>query len=363
MSLPAFHRQAGLILDRLGRLAEAIKAYRQAVQGNRGDRAACSLLAAALVRDGKSQEAEDVLKGLIAQSPADAQAFCQLAAVYLVRGDLDAADRAVSQAMGLDSQATAPRALLAEVRFRQKRLEEAEKIVRDLLEDAPGDSGVRVILACALAGRKEYQEAIAEVKALLTAEPENLRWRYLLAGFYSEMGDAAAAEKELLRILQKDPNHPPSNNDLGYLWADRGVNLGRAEQMIRQALKAEPQSPAYLDSLGWVLYKRGRLEEAVKALEAAVAGAPDLDAILWDHLGDAYWRLSRQTDATQAWEKAVGIVRSRGDGSPGGDLDRLEKKVDSLRAGKTPTVAPLAPPDQQGVDLPGTDKPQPDSKE
>ena len=357
LTLPAFHRQMGLLLDRLNRLPEAIRSYRLAVEGNRKDKAALALLADALQRDGKSQEAEDALKGWIAQTGPDAEIYCQLAGVYLTRGDLDAADRTVAQAIILDSRATGPRTLLAEVRFRQKRFEEAVKVARDVLEEAPGNVGLRVLLACSLAGLKDLQDAVAEIKALLAAEPENVRWRYLLAGFYSEMGDAAGAEKELLRILQKDPNHPGSNNDLGYLWADRGVHLGRAEQLIRQALAAEPKSPAYLDSLGWVLYKRGRLEEAVKALEAAVEEAPDLDAVLWDHLGDAYWRLSRQGDASRAWEKAVGIVKARGAQADAGQLQRLQQKVDNLRAGKTPDVAPLAPADQQGTDTPETRKP------
>jgi tetratricopeptide (TPR) repeat protein len=357
LALPAFHRQMGLLLDRLNRMPEAIRSYRLAVEGSRKDKAALALLADALQRDGKSAEAEDALKGWIAESGADAEVYCQLAGVYLARGDLEAADRTVGQAIILDSQATGPRVLLAEVRFSQKRFDEAVKLARDVLEEVPGNAGLRVLLACALAGLKDFQDAVAEVKALLAAEPENVRWRYLLAGFYSEMGDAENAEKELLRILQKDPNHAGSNNDLGYLWADRGVNLGRAEQMIRQALKAEPRSPAYLDSLGWVLYKRGRLEEAVKALEAAVEGAPDLDAVLWDHLGDAYWRLSRQADASRAWEKAVGIVKARGEKADAGQLEHLRQKVESLRAGKPPDVAPLAPADQQGTDVPGTGKP------
>ena len=62
------------------------------------------------------------------------------------------------------------------------------------------------------------------------------------------MGDTAAAEQELQRILQKKPDHAPSKNDLGYLWAERGVKLGRAEAMIRRHSgpipRAQPTSTA-----------------------------------------------------------------------------------------------------------------------
>jgi Flp pilus assembly protein TadD len=156
------------------------------------------------------------------------------------------------------------------------------------------------------------------------------------------MGDLAAAEQELQRILQKKPDHAPSNNDLGYMWADRGRNLEKAEQMIREALKSSPESPVFLDSLGWVMYKGGKFEEAVRMLQDATKAAPDLDAVLWDHLGDAYWRLSRQEDARKAWEAAAKILGARGE-EKAGDLKRVQQKVENVQAGRAPDVAPVGP--------------------
>ena len=352
VDVPAFHRQIGLILDRLNRLPEAVAEYRKAVAGARDDKNARFLLADALARQGKFQDAEEELKGFLAQSPNDAQGFCELAGIYMLENNLEAADRAVAQARSIDSHAFQPRAVQAEILYRQKKYPQCEELARDLLLEKPGEASIRVLLAYALAGQKKLKDAAAELKAMLAAEPERIEWRYLLSGFLTEMGDTAAAEKELLGILQKRPDHAASNNDLGYLWADRGVNLAKAEQMVREALKAEPKSAAYLDSLGWVLYKRGRMAEALKTLEEAAKGSPELDAVIWDHLGDTYWRMSRRDDAAQAWAKAVDIVKTRGRESRDGQLERLEKKVENLRAGKDPDVAPLAPRDQQGPDTP-----------
>ena len=85
--------------------------------------------------------------------------------------------------------------------------------------------------------------------------------RYYLSNVYSSLGDIKKAEGELLKVLEANP--PPSpqllasaNNDLGYLWADEGKNLDRAESMIRNAVRFEPNNAAYLDSLGWVLGAR-----------------------------------------------------------------------------------------------------------
>jgi tetratricopeptide (TPR) repeat protein len=111
--------------------------------------------------------------------------------------------------------------------------------------------------------------------------------------------------------------------------------------MIRQALKADPQSPAYLDSLGWVLYKRGQLEDSAKALQQATQLAPELDSVLWDHLGDAFWRLSRARDASAAWQRAADILRKQGEDARKEELQRLQMKVKSVESGKAPDVAPL----------------------
>jgi cytochrome c-type biogenesis protein CcmH/NrfG len=116
--------------------------------------------------------------------------------------------------------------------------------------------------------------------------------------------------------------------------------------MIRQALQADPQSPAYLDSLGWVLYKTGRFEDAVRTLEDATRRAPDLDAVLWDHLGDAYWQLKRPDDAVKAWETAARILAAQAAEAKAGQRERVEAKVKQSKAGAPPAVAPVAPPQE-----------------
>ena len=342
LDLPAFHRKMGMILESMGRFDEALAEYRAARQGAPDDRPTRYLLAAMLGRLGQVDEAEKELKGLLARFPGDVQAYCQLAGIYLVRGNMEDAERVVGQAQAIDPAAVTPRSLLAEIRFRQGRLDDAERLARAILTERPGQTDVRLLLAYVLAGQRRAKDAAGEMRALLAAEPENIGWRYFLAGLYTEMGDTAAAEQELQRILQKKPDHAPSNNDLGYMWADRGVNLPQAENMIRAALKAEPQSAAYLDSLGWVMYKGGRFEEAVKALQQATEKAPELDAILWDHLGDAYWRLSRPQDAAKAWQTAAKILESRSKEAKAADLERVQQKVRSAEAGAAPAVAPVA---------------------
>jgi len=113
-----------------------------------------------------------------------------------------------------------------------------------------------------------------------------------------------AAENWLEQVLDEYPQEVGALNDLGYLWADRGVHLERSLRMIQQAVHAEPDNEAYRDSLGWVLYRLGRFEEAAAELERAAA-VDEPDGVILDHLGDVQSALDRVSEASDAWNRAI----------------------------------------------------------
>ena len=114
--------------------------------------------------------------------------------------------------------------------------------------------------------------------------------RLALADLCIVQNRIAEGEEWAEQVLDEYPEDAAALNELGYLWADQGVHLDRALEMIRKAVAAEPDNAAYRDSLGWVLYRLGRGEEAVAELQKAAAGK-DPDGEILDHLGDA-WRRS-----------------------------------------------------------------------
>ena len=109
-------------------------------------------------------------------------------------------------------------------------------------------------------------------------------------------------------MLDEYPEDAAALNELGYLWADQGVHLDRALEMIRKAVAAEPDNAAYRDSLGWVLYRLGRGEEAVAELQKAAAGK-DPDGEILDHLGDALAKIGRADKADEAWRRTAAAFR------------------------------------------------------
>ncbi|NJN05265.1 MAG: sulfatase-like hydrolase/transferase [Rhodobacteraceae bacterium] len=124
-------------------------------------------------------------------------------------------------------------------------------------------------------------------------------------------GKKEQSEKLLTQVIEKEPKHPKANNALGYSWADKGKNLAKAEQMIKLALDDDPDSAAYLDSMGWVKYKQGQFDDAVKWLERARLEEGGDHAVILDHLADALYRAGRQVEALQWWMKAQSTINPK----------------------------------------------------
>jgi tetratricopeptide (TPR) repeat protein len=183
------------------------------------------------------------------------------------------------------------------------------------------------------AGR--FAEAVAECEALLKGplKPDQAREaRLALANVYDAMREHPKAEGQLRLVLAADPSDPLANNNLGYHLADRGKDLAEAELLIRKAIDldraerrrsagADDDTAAYLDSLGWVLFRRGKFAEARDWLERA-SRLPEAehDPTVWDHLGDAYARLGEPAKAREVWGKALALYaterRQAGDDRP-----------------------------------------------
>ena len=112
------------------------------------------------------------------------------------------------------------------------------------------------------------------------------------------------AETDFMKALKLAPNQPFIMNYLGYAWTEQGINLRKAEELIRKAVSLRPKDGYITDSLGWVLYQTSRFDEAVPILERAVRLRPN-DATITDHLGDAYWKVQRRLEATYQWKRAI----------------------------------------------------------
>ncbi|MBS0264957.1 MAG: tetratricopeptide repeat protein [Planctomycetes bacterium] len=164
---------------------------------------------------------------------------------------------------------------------------------------------------------RQLDEAIERLEKLIADFPQPIpqireivrQSQHTLSNIYVLRGDNRKGEEILEAIFEEDPDDEQVNNDLGYLYADQGKNLEKAEAMIRKAVTAKPENGAYLDSLGWVLFKQGKYEEAIPWLEKAVKNQQGVgDETLFEHLAEAYDRAKQPEKALEAWKKSLELA-------------------------------------------------------
>lgn len=155
----------------------------------------------------------------------------------------------------------------------------------------------------------KHQLAERYMKKAITIDQNDLYYFYL----------ATVLEKrnkvnETINTLKKALTHNPRNaracNYLGYLYADKNMNLDESYRLIMCALEMEPNNGAYLDSLGWVYYRKGHYKEALKQLlkaEAELNREGNSDPVVFDHIGDTYKKTGNIKKAIDYWKKSLKI--------------------------------------------------------
>ena len=194
---------------------------------------------------------------------------------------------------------------------------------------------------------KSYDDAldrIAKDKKLTDQDRAELKedCRYIESSIYIDMGKIDRATEILEKLLKDRPNHAGYLNDLGYILADSGQRLEEAEKMIRKAIDLEREkrqknpdltpdedhdSGAYLDSLGWALFKQKKNKQAKEVMLKAVEDKATQHIEIYEHLGNVYEALGEHAAALAAWRKGVEVATdSRRDQER---LAILRKKIDT----------------------------------
>jgi len=186
--------------------------------------------------------------------------------------------------------------------------DEATIVLDALSESYPQDRFVHVSLGDLLRREENFAEASeAYTKAidLITDDrPQDWRVYYVRAITYERTDRWDAAEADFRKALELNPEQPLVLNYLGYSLVEKGLNIDEAKDMIERAVSGDPDNGYITDSLGWVLYRLDRFEEAVPHLERAAELLPT-DPVINDHLGDVYWQVGRKTEATFQWKRAL----------------------------------------------------------
>ena len=271
-------------------------------------------LTAIYLRAADRKHAVEQLNAILANDPANPSIHYCLAALQLEDKKYEEAAREFRETIVLNPAFEQAYYDLATAQMDLNKPGEALATL-DKARDKFGKDNSNFVLefmtGMALGMQKSWSEALghfstAEVIAK-TAEPKRLNefFYFEVGAAYERKGDLASAEKYFQKCLEISPAFAQALNYLGYMWAEHDRNLEKAREMIAKALKAEPDNGAYLDSMGWVLFKLNQPKEALDYVLRASRGLDKPDATVYDHLGDIYQALKLPQKAREAWEKSL----------------------------------------------------------
>ena len=199
-------------------------------------------------------------------------------------------------------------ALQADIYYGMGEIENSVMIVERALEHHPTSVDLWYLSGEIRYNEAKYEEALVSIDQALELAKEVNRdsWDvYFLRGsIYYFLNNWELAEADWRMALELSPNNALILNNLGYTLADRNTKLDEAEELIRKAVEAEPDNGYYVDSLGWVLFRRGKIDEALEYLQRADRLTPNEPEVI-DHIADAYWTLGDEELAIREWERAL----------------------------------------------------------
>ena len=311
-------------------LKEAIPLYLRVLELQPDDANAREKLATGFILTNQRGKAVEMLEQIIKEHPEKYQSYDLLAQVLDDEGrSLQRANRldeakakfekvAANYEQSLLINPNHPGIYLHLAELLLGSLRNADRAVKLLMEARrrfPGAPEIVYYLAIAQREAKQSQQAVATFEEALHEAQLDEDDEVINAKFYFNYGAAAEqaglyekAADLLRKSIALDPaNSAEAYNYIGYMWADHNMNLDEAEAMIKRAIESEPNNASYLDSLGWVEFRKGKFDLALSDLLRAAKAVEHDDPVVFEHLGDTYLKLNRVPEALGAWQKALAL--------------------------------------------------------
>ena len=293
---------ARLLVD-LKQWDKAREQFKRVISDSPKDADATFTVALLALQGNELDEAEHYLKRTLELQPENDQARLHLGQIAEQRKQYDDALRWYG-AVESDEFYFEAQTRLGMVLARQGHLDQARTHLQAL---DPQNEAQRVQQALAeeqiLREAKLYSEAFEVLSNALAALPDNADLLYSRALVADKVNRIDVAEKDLRRILKKDPKNANALNALGYTLADRTKRYSEAITFIEQALALKPDDPFILDSMGWAQYRLGNHAEAVKYLRSALDKRADAEIAA--HLGEVLWVMGDRVAAETVWRSAL----------------------------------------------------------
>lgn len=301
-------RDARLALARLliseKRYSEARKHFERLIKDNPDNPEVIYPVAMLALQQGDASTGRTQLEKLLKSN------FPDKSTVHFFIGQIDEDQKKPAAALEHYRQVTvgeqyiAARSRAAQILTKQGKPEEARDLIRTT-QTSNASERTQLILAESQLLRESgrHAEAYTMLETALAKQPDNPELLYETALTAERQGKPEILESLLRHLLELKPDHAHALNALGYSLTERNTRLDEAKELIARALALTPDDPFIMDSMGWVLFRQGKLNEALSTLERAyqIKADPEIAA----HLGEVLWSLNRKDEASRLLKEAA----------------------------------------------------------
>ncbi len=217
-----------------------------------------------------------------------------------------------------------------------RMLEQSDKAVEALRNAISKNNNIPEFYELAAALLEEQNKNIEAIEILKKGKRvlrKNENIVFLLGILYEKTKDRENAFSAMQAVLEINPSNPSALNYVGYSLLEKNKDFEKAKQMIQQASQLRPNDGYITDSLGWVFFKEGNNEEALKYLFKANLLSPNEPTIL-EHIGDVYFKINQQDKALEYYQKAIDSFQNKDINTTEADISRIQLKVEKLKNNK-----------------------------
>lgn len=268
---------------------------------------------------------------LVLEQKEDKQVRFTIAKIYEVLGRPDKAiqEIEVHRQRAADPDSVELLLKLARLYGLEEDMSRSVELLGKAVEQDPHNHRLYHAMTLAYMSLNRNNEALKTIERAIALNKDRDAYHFEKGALLERMGRYEEAIESMKTALEINPNHSNAHNFIGYMYATRNVKLDKAQYHIEQALTIQPKNGYFLDSLGWIYYKKGQPEEALTHIKRAMIYT-EPDPVLYDHLGDVYFSLEQIGEAQKAWKTSLVLTRQRLQ-NPGGEIpdpDTLEKKIE-----------------------------------
>jgi tetratricopeptide (TPR) repeat protein len=200
--------------------------------------------------------------------------------------------------------------------------EEAIDVLKKTINILKDEASLYLILSSLYEEQKDYTKSISTLQDGLKYNDKNVEMIFRLGIALDKSGDRESGIGQMKKVLEIDPNNADSLNYIGYSYAEEGINLDEAMDMIQRALTIKPDSGPIIDSLGWVYFKKGLYDKALDSLEKAFS-IDSSDPTIAEHLGDVYLKKNEYQRSLEMYQKALSLKHQ--------ESDKILKKIKEVQ--------------------------------